>query len=304
MRKAFSLVELIITLAISGILFGSLMAFLYVVQNGASSYYKFVADDQVIDISNYLFRDLSGAFVLPYDPEDKNFQNKDKRLLIKDCFECLSDNEGRLKEIKFITNNYLPIYNGKKSRINRVIYKLEKDGEFYKLQRSKDLDLPELNSAVFYTILEQIKDCKIKLYQQIENANGENEVKIQTNWSANKIYQENRDNDKKDKTLSLLPQQVVFTITLQSEKTFEFLIPIFGYTLDLDHADVKPEQKKQESQKSMDNKSNQKQEDKDSAKNKEDMTAQKADTQKAESNADKLLDESNEKFKGQFNEQV
>ena len=62
MRSAFSLIELIITLALSSILFGALMSFLYAIQKSANSYYNFVADDSVVDVGNYLFRDFSGAF--------------------------------------------------------------------------------------------------------------------------------------------------------------------------------------------------------------------------------------------------
>jgi prepilin-type N-terminal cleavage/methylation domain-containing protein len=254
MRKAFSLIEMIITIALSSILFGALMSFLYVIQKSADKYYNFVADDLAVNISNYLFRDFSGAFVLPYDPNDKNFQNNSKQQLIKDCFECTTDADGLLKEIKFITNNYLPIYNGNKSRINRVIYKLEKNDDLYQLKRSKDLDILDLESNIFYTVLDQIKECKVKLYQIIETDNGEKETKILTSWSANRIFQEN---DKKSKTLALLPQQIVFTITLQSEKTFEFLIPIFGYFIDFNDQDVNLQEKKQK--KPLDNQSSQEQ---------------------------------------------
>ncbi len=257
MRSAFSLIELIITLALSSILFGALMSFLYAIQKSANSYYKFVADDRVVNIGNYLFRDFSGAFVPSYDPDDKSFQNKEKRQIVKDCFECKTDAEGRLQEIKFITNNYLPIYKGNRSRVNRVIYKLEKDDDLFKLMRSKDYNLEDSNFDTFYTMLDQIKDCKIKLFQMIEAENGENEIKTQTSWSANKIYQER---DQRNKKLALLPQQIVFTITLQSEKTFEFLVPIFGYSLELNYDDAKNQVKKTEQ---TGNQKDQKQKDKD-----------------------------------------
>ncbi len=248
MRRAFSLIELIITLALSSILFSALMSFLYAIQKSANSYYKFVADDRVVNIGNYLFRDFSGAFVPTYDPNNKNFQDKEKRQLINDCFECKTDAEGRLQEIKFITNNYLPIYNANKSRVNRVIYKLEKDDDLFKLRRSKDYNLEDSNFDTFYTMLEQIKDCKIKLFQIVEtenknNENDENEVKILSNWSANKIYQ---DRDQKAKKISLLPQQIVLTITIQSEKIFEFLVPIFSYSIDLNYDDAKSQLKKED----------------------------------------------------------
>ena len=258
MRSAFSLIELIITLALSSILFGALMSFLYAIQKSANSYYKFVADDRVVNIGNYLFRDFSGAFIPTHNPDDKNFQDKEKRQLIKDCFECKTDAEGLLLEIKFITNNYLPIYNGNRSRVNRVIYKLEKDNDLFKLMRSKDYNLEDSNFDTFYTMLDQIKDCKIKLFQMVKTENGENEIKTQNSWSANKIYEER---DQKAKKISLLPQQIVFTITMQSENTFEFLVPIFGYFLDLDSHNTKSEVKKQGEQ--LDDKSYPKQKDKD-----------------------------------------
>lgn len=243
MRSAFSLLELIITLALFSTLFGALMSFLYAMQKSANSYYKFVADDRVVNIGNYLFRDFSGAFIPTYNPDDKNFQDQEKRQLTKDCFECKTDAEGRLQEIKFITNNYLPIYNGNRSRANRVIYKLETENNLFKLMRSKDYNLTDSNFDTFYTMLDQIKDCKIKLYQIIETDNGENEVKTQTNWSANKIFQER---DQKSKKLALLPQQIVFTIILRSEKTFEFLVPIFGYDMELNNDGAKSPVKKPE----------------------------------------------------------
>jgi prepilin-type N-terminal cleavage/methylation domain-containing protein len=285
--KAFSLVELLVTLAISSILFGSLMAFLYAVQKGASSYYRFMADDKVINISNYIFRDFSGAFVLQYDPDDKNYQDKSKKILVKDCFECTTDSEGQLQEIRFITNNSLPVYNGNPSRINRVIYKLEKVDDFFKLMRSKDLALSEQNSPTFYPMLEQIKDCKIKLYKKIENQNGETDLKIETNWSANKIYQ---DDNKKNKTIDLLPQQISFLITTLSDQTFEFLVPIFGYFLTLDDSDFKQDQKKEDQ--STDNKSSQMQGQKENSK--KDLVEKKSEDAK-----EKIP----EQVKGQLDEQ-
>lgn len=287
MRSAFSLIELIITLAISSILFAALMSFLYSIQKGASSYYKYVADDRVVNIGNYLFRDFSGAFITTYDPDDKNFQDKEKRLLIKDCFECKTDAEGRLQEIKFITNNYLPIYNGNKSRLNRVIYKLEKDDDLFKLMRSKDYNLEDSNFDTFYTMLDQIKDCKIKLFQMIETENEENEIKILTSWSANKIYQE-RDN--KIKQLALLPQQIVFIITLKSEKTFEFLVPIFGYFLDIDNNNKAQIEKQNEASI---NKSNPKQK-----VNDQKNTNEQVSKEKSTDTGNKKLDKLDDQIKG------
>ena len=105
-NNAYSLLELILTIAIASFLFTILATILTTVQKGTSSYYKLTHDDRKLSIiSNYIFRDFSGAFVPAYNPEEP-----EKKSLIKDCFELKTDANKRLEKITFITNNKLPIY--------------------------------------------------------------------------------------------------------------------------------------------------------------------------------------------------
>ena len=224
-NNAYSLLELILTIAIASFLFTILATILTTVQKGTSSYYKLTHDDRKLSIiSNYIFRDFSGAFVPAYNPEDP-----EKKSLIKDCFELKTDANKRLEKITFITNNKLPIYDSNNINIVKVIYKLEKSSDnLFKILRSKDMNLDSKDEPVFYKMIDNIKECLVKVYyqkEQPEDKNQDKEIIEDSNWSAAEIFK-----DKENKTQKkLLPEQISFGITTDFDNYFEIVVPIYGF---------------------------------------------------------------------------
>ena len=228
-NNAYSLLELILTIAIASFLFTILATILTTVQKGTSSYYKLTHDDRKLSIiSNYIFRDFSGAFVPAYDPEEP-----EKKSLIKDCFELKTDANKRLEKIIFIINNKLPIYDSNTINIVKVIYKLEKSSDnLFKILRSKDINLDSKDEPVFYKMIDNIKECLVKVYYQKEQPEDKNQDKNQdkeiiedSNWSAAEIFK-----DKENKTQKkLLPEQIAFAITTDFDNYFEIVVPIYGF---------------------------------------------------------------------------
>jgi hypothetical protein len=232
-NNAYSLLELILTIAIASFLFTILATILTTVQKGTSSYYKLTHDDRKLSIiSNYIFRDFSGAFVPAYNPEEP-----EKKSLLKDCFELKTDANKRLEKITFITNNKLPIYDSNNINIVKVIYKLEKSSDnLFKILRSKDMNLDSKDEPVFYKMIDNIKECLVKVYYQKEQLEDKKQDKNQdkkqdkeiiedSNWSAAEIFK-----DKENKTQKkLLPEQISFGITTDFDNYFEIVVPIYGF---------------------------------------------------------------------------
>ena len=138
--------------------------------------------------------------------------------MIKDCFELKTDANKRLEKITFITNNKLPIYDSNNINIVKVIYKLEKSSDnLFKILRSKDMNLESKDEPVFYKMIDNIKECLVKVYYQKEQPEDKKQDKNQdkkqdkeiieaSNWSAAEIFK-----DKENKTQKkLLPEQISF----------------------------------------------------------------------------------------------
>ena len=219
LNNGFSLLELLLTITIAAFLFTALATILTTIQNGVISFYKLTNEDRPISIiSRYLFRDISGAFVPAYNPQEPR-----QKSLVENCFELKSSGSGRLKSLFFVTNNPLPVYNGNPMKIVRCIYKLEpaEDGLF-NLMRSHDMALDFSGEPKFYKVLSNLKDILVSASYYKMSEDKDEELVKENSWSAKKMFE--------DKKEPLLPQQIVLSITTEKDNYFEIVIPIYGYS--------------------------------------------------------------------------
>ena len=90
------------------------------------------------------------------------------------------------------------------------------------------MNLDSKDEPVFYKMIDNIKECLVKVYyqkEQPEDKNQDKEIIEDSNWSAAEIFK-----DKENKTQKkLLPEQISFGITTDFDNYFEIVVPIYGF---------------------------------------------------------------------------
>lgn len=194
MRPGFSLLEIIIALAISS--FVGIMIFntISLLQRSSSRYNQLITiDSQQQLLFAYMQKDIS-AMVLPLwgftanQKDKKEEQEKAQQEYVKRFGLQIEVENERLKSMSFVTTSILPTYGPPKARLARVRYILlpdEKHDGFFTLMRQES---PELAMQDFerthssYAIAFGIKSCTIACTSITEKDN-ERKVEEVSSWT-------------------------------------------------------------------------------------------------------------------------
>lgn len=233
-KPGFSIIELVIGLMISSILLTASLTIYNQISKSCNKIQAITTEDlAMIILQKRMSDDLLGLSALWFKPEDikntaqaKNSEQKSPSIKENNYFYAQTNDE-QLDFMTFISTNTLQAYPTPENYIARIVYLLKKDPAkegFFLLQRkeesqiSNEFDIEKIKEGKFYTIVSNIKKCKLE-YGFIENndnkkeKSSEKELKMKwvQQWSQE---QEKEKMDKKEKNPKL-PDIIRITITLQ-----------------------------------------------------------------------------------------
>lgn len=249
MKSGFTLIEVLIAIAISAAISASLFFVFSQTQKNISKIENLISNDiPILIFQDRLEKDITGAFVPEYWPDKNKDSNKKEKKEENESEKIFfSENESDiLKSFTFITSNPFQPYSGLKPRAARVFYHIEKDysGEYYNIFRQELADLDyskyEKEKITKFLILKRVKDIKIKyFYFEAEKENKDSKdskknspqdkpLKESNVW----LYPRKKDNPENEK-VPKIPQFVELSITLYDlnlikESDFVFRYVIYG----------------------------------------------------------------------------
>jgi prepilin-type N-terminal cleavage/methylation domain-containing protein len=271
MRQGFTLIEIIIAIAISSLVSAILFFSFNQIQKSTKIIEQMLSiDPAIMTIANQFEKDISGSFVPKFwhlVPESApkaglqvgvalgdnkkingdisaSFDNQKKEEYQKIEKVFFSTNQGdNLKELTFITCNPLQVYKNYKPRIVRVLYRLVQDEEnknSYRLLRKESLSLDfgkfDLEKNIEYEVGSNIKSFSVS-YIFPEKAKEdlkdqkEEEIKYKT------VHVWEKESEKKDSEFPDIPQFILLKIVLwdiyfEDEYSFEIRYQIFAFEKD------------------------------------------------------------------------
>ena len=268
-KKGFTLIELIIGMAISSGISIVIFTSFYQTQKSSKALYSMISlDSRVSILQNQFEKDISGVFAPntnevkePEKPMGQKKEQEEKKEApvsgskLEKIFYATNQNKN-LKELTFITSNPLQVYGQSKPRIARVPYLLKEDKQrkgSYTLFRRESNKLEYAHkSAVEYEIIDGIKEFKIDYLAPIKKDENlpDKEKKEQINTQTPKkekkapelkTYNEWKFEDKKQvaqkekQDTFLIPQFVNVKVVLWQdyeqtrEESFEFKYFIYAF---------------------------------------------------------------------------
>jgi len=236
LKPGLSVIELVIGLMISSILLTATLTIYNQISKSCNKIQSLTSQDLAVMIfQKRLSDDLLGLCPLWFKSEDiksgtqaKTPEQKNSSLKENNYFYAQSQDE-QIDFMTFISANTLQAYPAPENYIARIVYILKKDShkpDFFILQRkeesqiSNEFDIEKLKEGKFYTIVENVKKCKLE-YGFAEKSDNKNEkksdkefkIKWVQQWSKEK--EEKKDATDKNEEQPNLPDVIRITLTLQ-----------------------------------------------------------------------------------------
>lgn len=227
MKNGFSLIEVIIGVAISSIL--SIALFLTLNQTQRSAKFienKISNDPQLLIFQNQFEKDVTGIFVPEFwhlkqqkttttteiEVEKKenqenitkatqNKKTEQKQQKIPKTFFS-SSGDKKLQELTFITCNPLQMYENIKPRIVRVIYSMEQQDDYFVLYRQETLELDynkiEKDKLNKFSILTRIKNFELKYFYYEKEEENKDDDKNKSKQDEKEMNDQKKEEPKKE----------------------------------------------------------------------------------------------------------
>ncbi len=185
-QQGFSVIELVMVMAISAIMMTILLQIYNQVTRNMLRVERFVFEDtQVLTLKNRLSKDFAGLSAVWFTQAElqekqaaidpvKNPPSKEKKKSSKYFYSVNKD--GHLDTLTFITTNALQSYGTSKNRFVRIVYRVEKDPvnkDLLRLMRkeiampTENIDEESLKQGKFYELVSGVKSLEMT-YQLID----------------------------------------------------------------------------------------------------------------------------------------
>ncbi|OGB86311.1 hypothetical protein A3J41_01825 [candidate division TM6 bacterium RIFCSPHIGHO2_12_FULL_38_8] len=188
LQSGFSVIEMLISMAISAMLMTASLSIYNQISKGAFTIQRITqTDTQIMILHNRLAADLQGLCPLwftteMYEKLKKSEKGDSKQSSMpepsggssskkRNNFLYAQSNGKQFDFLTFVSTNALQVFGDKQLRTVRVIYMLQPEGQnlkTFKLMRkeddtiSGDLDLDKLKTGIFYQIAHKITECSIE----------------------------------------------------------------------------------------------------------------------------------------------
>lgn len=266
MKSGYILLEVIIASAIAAMLSTILLTSMTQLNRSTMAAYSMMSlDTRAMLFFKQLEHDISTAFIpktkkeqekkpapavaSPTSKQQQTSQQPEKielEPLTKSCIGKMAD--GRFQELSFITTQRLPSYNMVKSRIARLIYRLEQEPErkdSWRITRYETVELPfketPKDGAQNFVIIDGIKDFKMEFVayiteQKVEKQSGQTEQKQEQAPKKRVVVHEWPSKEIEKQFAGILPDQIVVKMTLwdmsyKRETKILYTIPIMTQEL-------------------------------------------------------------------------
>lgn len=247
----FTLIEIVIAIAISAMLSYSLFFVFYQVQKSVNVVERLISNDSAILIfQNQFEKDITGAFIpqhwfleeqksLPSGLKEQKPQQQQQQKIEK-VFSVETD-KNIITNITFITCNPLQTYDNYKPRVVRVEYQLkpaENDSYILSRKESLELDIKKFKDTkdASFDLLARIKEFSFVFIYPVEKEQQGSRDKKKKDIELKEAISWPLKEDKDAKTkLPLMPKFiklkiVLFDINYQREDTFEFMYQVYAFT--------------------------------------------------------------------------
>lgn len=234
LKPGFSIIELVIGIMISSVLITISLTIYNQINKSCNKIQNITSQDlSMMILQKRMSDDLLGLCPLWFTQEDikqstqpKNIAPNTDSTKNNNYFYAQTTDE-QLDFMTFVSTNTLQAYPEPEHYIARIVYVLKKDLQkenFFTLQRkeetqiSQEFNIEKIKEGKFYTIVENIKKCKLE-YGFIEKPEDQKEQNVSKEWKFKWVQQwsEQQNKEKKDQKEKApnLPDIIRITITLQ-----------------------------------------------------------------------------------------
>lgn len=248
-RPGFSLIEILIAMAISSFVMTMVFSTISMLQKSSSRYNELITvDSQQEILFSQLQKDIAGIVLPAYgfkaSPKDKpeDAQKKQQEYYEKFTFQ-FEMVEDRLKMLTFVTTSILATYGAEKPHLVRVRYTLvpdERNNKYFTLMRQESTELLlqdfEKNSPPNYAIGYGFKTCAIACTLISTDKDNKKKVEEVSSWDfAERIKKQDKDAKSTEKIEQkiALPQIITFKGTMSDfisdyeyDFNYAFFVPI------------------------------------------------------------------------------
>lgn len=233
LKSGFSVIELIISFMISSILLTASLTIYNQISKSCSKIQDTTTQDLAVTIlQKRLSNDLLGLCPLWFVQNDIKNNTQAKKTterntdLQENNYFYAQTKDGHLDCMTFISTNTLEAYPYPEYYIARIVYLLKKDPnkeKFFLLQRkeetqiSNEFNIEKLKEGRFYTIVENIKKCKLEYgFSEKNEKNQDTESKIK--WVQKWPDQDSKEQKDTKETEPSLPDIIRMTIMVQESE--------------------------------------------------------------------------------------